>query len=325
MLSDSVVDNIAYVHGWNEAARAHGAVTMVWLARLAEAVPGTRSASALRQVVSALASDPGLAMWKGADEPQANHISVSELAYAYTTVHGLDPQHLSVLVEAPQGSRDALAPYSRVTDIHGVDVYPVSFQNPRPSLRIVGDRTAVMASATPRHGVSTTLQICTSKSDGPNGQFVVPTYRQERFMAYDAIIHGARALFFFGGNNPHCFTETDAQLHWNWSYWKTLAPLIKQLGPTSPLHPVLVRPGTGIGVRSTNNRVTVISRTAAGQIWLIAENRSPRYVTCTLTGLPRGIHSAHRYPSGLGARITHRKITTSFKAWGVHVYYLPQQ
>ena len=110
-----------------------------------------------------------------------------------------------------------------------------------------------------------------------------------------------------------------------WSCWRTLAPLIKPLGPTSPLHPALVRPGTGIGVRSTNNRVKVISRTAAGQIWLIAENRSPRYVTCTLTGLPRGIHFAHRYPSGLGARIAHRKITTSFKAWGVHVYYLPQQ
>jgi hypothetical protein len=40
---------------------------------------------------------------------------------------------------------------------------------------------------------------------------VLPTFQQERYMAYDAILNGARALTFFGGNQPGCFSGTDAQ------------------------------------------------------------------------------------------------------------------
>ena len=77
-----------------------------------------------------------------------------------------------------------------------------------------------MASITPRRGVSTTLAICSSASWDHRGfgGFVVPTKRQMRFMAYDAIMHGAHALFFFGADNPHCLTPADQPLGWNSTY-----------------------------------------------------------------------------------------------------------
>jgi hypothetical protein len=320
---NTVLSEVQYAHQWDVAAAKRSALTMVWLARLAQATPGTVYDQTLRQVVTSLAPDAGLGFWKGSDEPFHHGRSASSLAYAYQTTHGLDPAHLTFLIEAARGTAVQLAPYSAVTDVHGVDVYPISFSHPRPSLVAVGDRTALMASITPRHGVSTALQICSSISwdHRGTGGFVLPTTRQMRFMAYDAIMHGARALFFFGGDNPHCFTAADEPLGWNWTYWQQLAPLIRQLAPSSPLYPALLSPGTGIGLRSNDAKIKVISRTtASGQVWILAENRSSHPHRAFVSGLPRGTTTATLFPSGRTKDVTHRTIRATFGPWAVHVY-----
>ena len=323
----TAVSEIQYAHQWDVAAANRKALTMVWLARLAQATPGTVYDETLRQVVTSLAPDAGLGLWKGSDEPFYNGRSASSLAYAYQTTHELDPAHLAFLIQAARGTAAQLAPYSAVTDVHGVDVYPVTFSHPRPSLVTVGDRTALMASITPRHGVSMTLAIChsTSWDHRGSGGFVVPTKRQMRFMAYDAIMHGARALFFFGADNPHCFTAADQPLGWNWTYWQQLAPLIRQLAPTSPLYPALLAPGTGIGLNSNDAAIKVISRTTAnGRVWILAENRSSHSHRAAISGLPRGTTTATLFPSGRTKDVTHRTIRAAFKPWAVHVYMLPR-
>ena len=325
-LDNTVLSDVRYAHRWDVEAARRSVLTMVWLARLAQATQGTVYDETLRQVVAGLAPDAGLGLWKGSDEPFHNGRSASSLAYAYQTTRGLDPAHLSFLIEAPLGTAAQLAPYSAVTDVHGVDVYPISFRHPRRSLVAVGNRTALMASITPRHGVSTTLAICSSGSwdHRGSGGFVLPTKRQMRFMAYDAIMHGARALFFFGGDNPHCFTAADAPLGWNWTYWQQLAPLIRQLAPTSPLYPALLAPGTGIGLHSNDAKIKVISRTTAnGQVWILAENRSSHYHRAVISGLPRGTRTVTLFPSGRTEDVTHRTIRATFGPWAVHVYMMP--
>jgi hypothetical protein len=325
-LDNTVLSDVQYAHQWDVEAASRSVLTMVWLARLARATPGTVYDQTLRQVVTSLAPDTGLGLWKGSDEPFWQGLSASSLAYAYQTTHSLDPQHLTVIIEAPRGTAAQLAPYSAVTDVHGVDVYPISFIHPRPSLVAVGDRTALMASITPRHGVSTTLEICSSKSwdHRGSGGFVLPTKRQMRFMAYDAIMHGARALFFFGGDNPHCFTPADDPLGWNWTYWQQLAPLIRQLAPTSPLYPALLAPSTGIGLHSNDAKIKVISRTTTnGQVWILAENRSSHSHRAVISGLPRGTTTVTRFPSGRTKAATHRTIRATFRPWVVHVYMMP--
>jgi hypothetical protein len=145
-----------------------------------------------------------------------------------------------------------------------------------------------------------------------------------RFMAYDAIMHGARALFFFGGDNPHCFTPADDPLGWNWTYWQQLAPLIRQLAPTSPLYPALLAPGTGIGLHSNDAKIKVISRTTAnGQVWILAENRSSHSHRAVISRLPRGTRTVTLFPSGRTEDVTHRTIRATFGPWAVHVYMMP--
>ena len=146
-------------------------------------------------------------------------------------------------IEAPRGTSTQLQPYSDVTDIHGVDVYPVTLTNPSPNLHDVGTWTNTVASVTPSEAVWVTLQVCDSGSYDTNGQFVLPTLAQERYMAYDAIINGARSLAFYGGNIPGCWNATDRQFGWNWTFWmNVLKPLFGELDSASAIAPALVNP-----------------------------------------------------------------------------------
>ena len=174
-----------------------------------------------------------LAYWKSFDEPNLHGVSATSLRYAYSTIHALDGAHVSVTIQAPTGSATQLRPYSAVTDVHGVDVFPVRYGVQRPDLHSVGRWTARMRSCAPTGSVVTTLQICSGTSDDPggSGRFAIPSLGQERYMAYDAIINGARGLLFYGGHNPHCYHAQDRALGWNWTFWsQVLKPLLSEIG-----------------------------------------------------------------------------------------------
>ena len=79
--------------------------------------------------------------------------------------------------------------------------------------------TTIVARATRRKAIWTTLQIAWSGVFPPH-PVVFPTLQQARFMAYDAIIAGARGLFFFGGQFKQVMNAADRQRGWNWTYWR---------------------------------------------------------------------------------------------------------
>ncbi|HET8653371.1 MAG TPA: hypothetical protein VFM13_12470, partial [Gaiellaceae bacterium] len=198
-------EDIADAVEYDRAAAERGAYTWVNLATLSDATPDTPvKEQRLRDVVDALESDSSgtaLAMWKGADEPwwAGTEPSALQFAYCLGTSRGLpswcagkapaDEEHLWVTIQAPRGTAADLAPYTSVTDVHGVDHYPVTFANPEPDLHEVGAWTQTIASVTPSGAVWTTLQVCASGSSDPRGtgDFVLPSRRQERYMVYDAI------------------------------------------------------------------------------------------------------------------------------------------
>jgi len=323
----------------DQAAAAHGAYTWINLATLSTATAGSAKDQLLAQVITALKGDSAssaIGMWKGADEPWFSGIGVSalQLVFCRSTGRGqpswcadepvLDQDHLWVSIQAPRGTSTDLAPYSAVTDVHGVDIYPVTAANPTPDLHQVGTWTSTMAGITPNHSVWTTLQICASGSSGPNGTFVLPTRTQERFMIYDAIINGARSLAFYGGNNPDCWSGTDSQYQWSWSFWNsTLRSLIGEVSSISPLAPALVDPGSTT-VLSTNDPSTeVISRAgSAGDLWVLAAHAAATSGAVTISGLPSGVTTTDVYTEGRTLGVTGGALTDTFGPWDVHVYHL---
>jgi len=307
----------------NAAAAARGAFTWVNLRELARAQPGTPEEERLRALVETLRGDAALALWKGADEPWLGRVPVTDLQHAHAVVRALDPAHLSLVIQAPRGTISDLAPYSAVADVHSVDVYPMRYTAADPQLHAVGRWTRRLRSATPNRAVLTTLQICFSGSDDPagSGAYVLPTGAQERYMAYDAIMNGARGLIFFGGTYRECLGPADAPYAWNWTFWTdALRPLVRELGPRSRIYPALVTWSAGPRVRSSDWTTPVVARRAGREIWLIAARHGRGSARVTIGGLPRGVSRGWVYREGRRIGVRNGSFTDAFARWDVHVY-----
>jgi hypothetical protein len=325
---------------WNREAAARGVYTWANLATLSDARPGTLKEERLREVVNALEGDPSvsaLALWKGYDEPFWGRRPPADLQFAYCigTSRGdprwcetrpvADEEHLWVTIQAPRGTAADLAPYTAVTDIHGVDHYPVTYAATDPNLHEVGLWTDTIVSVTPSGAVWTTLQVCASGSSDPggSGRFVLPTRRQERYMIYDAILNGARSLAFYGGNLPRCWNETDTQHGWNWTFWDAvLEDLVREINAESPIAPALVNPGTTKTLQSNDATTQVISRQGAdaSELWVIAARRGTGTGSVTISGLPAGIDTGTVYTEDRSVRVENGSFSDTFARWEVHVY-----
>ena len=325
---------------WDQAAAARHVYTWPNLSGYSQALPGSSADDGLANVVQTLTDDPSgsaIAFWKGSDEPWYSDIIPSALQFAYCRVtsrgdpswcdgeNPLDPSQLWVTIEAPRGTAADLAPYSSVTDVHGVDIYPVTLAHTSPNLQAVGKWTATLSSITPLAPVWTTIQVCSSGStDKTTGNYVVPTFQQERYMAYDAILNGAKALTFFGGNNAGCFSGSDATYGWNWSFWQSvLEPLVRQLSAASPIGPALVNPARTphVTTRGSGTETMVKEGTSVDDLWLIAARNGAGTRTVTFKGLPRWTHRASVYTENRTVTASGGSLKDRFSQWDVHVYH----
>jgi hypothetical protein len=321
----------------NRAAAANGLHTWVNLSSLSAVAPWSPEEDLFRHVIGSLEADPSVSaigMWKGAEEPLKFRVPPSSLRFAYCLGTGrghrswcagrtpLDSDHLWVTVQAPRGGIPGLARYAEITDIHGINRYPIAIGDPDPELRDVVLWTNRLRWATPNRAVWTTLQICWTWSYDAFGNFALPSRQQERFMIYSAIINGARALAFYGGNNPKCWGPLDAVGGWNWSFWNgVLEPLVHEIGAGSPLAPALVRPGSTRALATSDPMTQAISRPGRnGELWVIAARSGEESEAVTITGLPRWARRAEVYTEGRSVQAETGMLTDRFDRWGVHVY-----
>jgi hypothetical protein len=291
-----------------EAASKHG--LQLWLA-LAGVDNDLSRQALLTRIVNTVKGHPGLGAWKGADEPAHGHVPAAGLVAVRKHLRTIDPDHPLVIIQAPRGpaptaaghdtrlTAAAVAPYAAACDIHGIDIYPIS----KPAgthaggppvntdISVVGDMTALIARATRRKAIWMTLQISWSGVFPPH-PVVMPTLQQARFMAYDAIVAGARGLFFFGGQYKQVMNAADQEHGWNWTYWKNVQrPLVEEL--TAADHaPALTAPLSSHAITTTAAHLGVSAREAGGFLYVIAVRRSP-----TSTGKVRF--------TGLPAHVTH--------------------
>jgi hypothetical protein len=304
-----------------DAASRHG--MQLWLA-LAGVDNDLSRKALLERVVNTVRGHPGLGAWKGADEPAHGHVGAPGCVAVYKHLRSVDPDHPVVLIQAPRGpaptphghdtplTEAAIAPYAAACDIHGVDIYPVS----KPvglhaggppvntDLSVVGDMTGILARATHRKGIWTTLQISWSGAIPPH-PIVFPTLLQARFMAYDAIVAGARGLFFFGGHIKQAMNAADRQHGWNWTYWrKVQRPLLEEL--TDAAHaPALTAPISAHAIKASAADIALTAREAGGFLYVIAVRKSPTAAgKIRFTGLPAGVThgTVLAHPGGNPAR-----------------------
>jgi hypothetical protein len=310
----AAAEQLANVRRKLDAARAHG--MQLWLA-LAGVDNNLGNKALLDEIVNALKGHPGLGVWKGADEPAHGHVPAAGLVAVRKHLRTLDPNHPLAIIEAPRnpsttpGGADrvlttaALKPYAAACNIHGVDIYPVSVPPGKHAGRanrdisVVGDVTRIVAAAKPGQLIWTTLQIAWSGVLPPRHTVVFPTLQQARFMAYDAIVAGARGLFFFGGHLRPVMTAQDRVRGFNWTYWrKVQRPLVEELA--GPQHrQALLAPEAPFHVNANAPDIALSARQTADAIYLIVVRRSPTATgRIRFSGLPRTITKGTVLPHG---------------------------
>ena len=288
-------------------AAAHGLLGWLWLgdltdlpARTAPTVPSDRE-RLLVQVVNGLKGHPGLAAWKGVDEPRNPArgdawIRPAGLVRGYERLKQLDARHPLVVIQAPGSSAAQLTPYRPALDVSGMDVYPVSYPPgihggaANKGVSVVGDWARVIGTAAGPKPFWITLQIAwTGVVRSQQRPAVVPrfpTLQQERFMALQAIVNGARGLVFFGGHLTQVCTPADAKAGWNWTFWeRVLRPLVAELS-SADVRPALVAPKAKATVKAGVSGVEVATRQEGRTLWVLAVRRDGGTSTVGFTGLP---------------------------------------
>jgi len=286
-------------HTLLDAAADRGLLGWLWLGELPNLPQGpSPRAQLLAQVVDGLQGHPALGAYKGIDEPRnesrgATWIRPDGLVRAYQRMRQLDPTHPLVIVQAPNGTVAQLRPYRPAFDITGADVYPVSYppgthvQGTNADINVVGDLTKKMVQAAGAKPVWMTLQIAWSGVLPPKHVPRFPNLGQERFMAYQAIVNGARGLNFFGGHLTQVATPDDAAAGWNWTFWEqVLRPLVRELS-SDVLRPALVGAKATAVVKASVAGVELVARTGGSFLYVIAVRRGGTTSRVTLSGLPK--------------------------------------
>ncbi len=283
----------------------------------------------LRQVIDRFRNHPGLLVWKNVDEPQWGGTPVEPMIRAYKLIKELDPNHPVGLTQAPRGTIEQLKPYNDAADILLLDIYPVGYPpgkhslKPNKEISMVGDYTKFIRQVAGEKPVWMVLQIAWSGVVQPGKTLRFPTFAQERFMTYQALINGARGLIYFGGNVEQAMTPEDAKLGWNWTFWRrVLRPVLEEVGNNSPLAPALVAPDSKLPVRVKRaDDVEFCVRQVDGDIYILACKREGETVEVEFSGLPDWAGKGQvMYESPRTVQARNGKFTDWFAPFDVHVY-----
>jgi len=283
-------------------------------------------------VIDRFKSHPGLLLWKNVDEPQWAKHPVEPMIRAYKLIRELDPNHPVGLTQAPRGTVEQLKPYSAAADVLLLDIYPVGYPPgthsllPNKEISMVGDYTKFIKQAAGDKPVWMVLQIAWSGVVKPGKTLRFPTFAQERFMTYQALINGARGLVYFGGNVEQAMTPEDAKSGWNWTFWRrVLRPVLEEVGNNSPLAPALVAPDSKLPVRVKGaDDVEFCVREVGSDMYILACKREGKTVEVEFSGLPDWAGKGQvMYESPRTIQARNGKFTDWFAPFDVHVYRFP--
>ena len=321
---------------YQQAAATNGMRCCPWLGwDLSDIKPGdTKKEQRLRAVIETLKASPGMGLWKGSDEPEWGKKPPEHSANTARFIHELDPQHPIWLVQAPRGTVESLQRYDASWDVGGIDIYPVSYPPGRHTigdnkeLSMVGDFTRMMRAVAGRKPFWMTLQIAYSGTTPPKGIIRFPTFFEQRFMAYEAIINGSRGLTFFGGGLLPTLNERDQAFGWNWTYWeRVMKPLLQELGPSSPLAPALVAGDSPLALKVSGEKnadasaMEFLVREVADAVFIFACKKEGPTIQVRFSGLPKSCAVGQvmsEEPRQVEAK--EGSFTDWFAPYDVHVY-----
>lgn len=270
----------------------------------------------LKTTLQNYSTHPSLLAYYLADEPLWGGKPLSALLWTYETLRKLDPYHPVFINEAPRNTIEAVAEYGKACDIFGVDIYPVPIGRHSDledkSLSSVGKYTDRMrASVNDRKPIWMTLQgfswlnLKDRKVEG-----LYPTWEESRFMAYNALVHGATGIAYWGTeyiNDP--------------DFWSIL---FRTTSEVRDLSAVLVSPSITDGsTRARASSIALLHKRHDGVDYIIAINESDVPVETAFSSRLAG-ETLHVHFENRSLPIKAGGFTDRFKPWDVHVYSIAE-
>ena len=250
------------------------------------------------------------------------------MVQGYQKLRALDPKHPVWMNHAPRNQIAQLAAFNEGADIVGCDIYPVPFSRfvghsdlGERTVAAAGAYTGRMQAAAPGKPAWMVLQgfgwgdILPERPEEERKILRRPDLGETRFMAYDAIVHGARGILYWG---THAI-EKDSQL------FEDLLTLAKEL---DGLQPVLSAPDAPLDLSvtfaptwgSVDREVVVLPKAVGDNLWLLVVNEWTDALTYTIRGL--GTRDGVAYTdtqSGQSATVAGGALTLTIPAQQIHV------
>ncbi|MEN6423969.1 MAG: hypothetical protein ABFE13_01295 [Phycisphaerales bacterium] len=270
--------------------------------------------------------------WKMSQCPAESRALIEASARGCELVRRLDPAHPLWQNHAPRNSTRSLLKYNEMVDAAGCDIYPappnydIGHSDLRDTLvTSVGAYTDRMREAAPGKSVWMVLQGFGWRdlSEGPKGDADPakgrrPHFAETRFMAYDAIVHGANAILYWGTAS----IEDDCPL------WRDIMKVARELRALEPgivggraaAEPVSRADETYGSVDDEGPRLML---RRAGNDWvLIAVNEYGQGVSFSVSNLPKEIEgkTLYRLYSDETQVVRDGGLHDGIRHLGVHVY-----
>lgn len=242
-----------------------------------------------------VSNDPAMLAYYGPDEPLCFICPLEKITESSKLVHELDPYHPIYYLESPTGSAQIQHDYSSWCDITGRDIYPVPGT---PDVRhgdlpmelklaAVGAHTDVCYEAVyGRKPVWMILQAFAwhhiyggrnvkSIDEVTDARIIYPTYEENRFMAYNAITHGATGLMY------HYLGYT---VHVPEYFWCGLRNLLQEMEYLQDVLASRTVKDTAVKCDSKNVRIMVKNSKGANYYFIV--NETDAVVNATFKNVP---------------------------------------
>jgi hypothetical protein len=297
-----------------------------------------------KEKIRPLKDHPGLLFWETEDEPAwrwnapQQRVEADVMIKSYNAIKEEDPKHLVYVNHAPTNLVSTLQQYNKALDIAACDIYPVIPRGIRTSYALfpdgmqgdllntyisqVGQYTDKMRSVTGKHRpVFMVLQgfsweMLREANERDTTMVKYPSFQESRFMAYQAIIHGANGI-----------------IYWGTAYTPPSAPFLDQLNLVTKelggLQSVLAARNKKLKVDlkyhelgySVDRGIEILLKQGSDAVYMITANADKNPAKVTLSGLV-GFQRAIVLFENRQIRAEKGVITDQYAPFDVHVYKL---
>ena len=296
----------------------------------------------ITELVMSFKDHPSLLFWEMVDEPAftwnsaEQRVLPQEMQVTYDYIKKIDSEHLIITNHGPVNLISTLQKYNSSTDLVACDVYPVIPHGIIPTFALYPDglqgdllnpyisqvgeyvdkMKKVVNNAKPVFMVlqGFSWEMLKKEDVRDTSMILYPTYDESRFMAYNAIVHGANGLVYWGTHStpqPSPFMDNLNKVTKELAEMQdVLAAQPIELAIKKEYHELMYSVDTG---------VEIMVKKVNGKTYMLTVNSDKNRVKVTFSGLS-DFNGASVLSENRNLEIRDGKFTDNFRPFDVHIY-----